>query len=70
MVWGVFQTYEKQRWRFDSLQEFLDLYTNVRPHTSLDWDNLEAPYDPFNRLLPDPKTDLEDPFETEVSTDE
>jgi len=32
---------------------------------SLDWDNLETPYEAFNRLLPDPKTDLEDPFKTE-----
>jgi transposase InsO family protein len=66
----VFQTYEKQRWRFDSLPEFPDVYNKLRPHVSLDWDNLETPYEAFDGLLPDPTTDLEDPFTTEVSTDD
>jgi len=65
-----FQTYEKQRWRFESLEEFLDFYNKVRPHMSLDWDNIETPYEAFHRLLPDPATDLDDPLKTEVSSDE
>jgi transposase InsO family protein len=65
-----FQTYEKQRWRFDSLQAFLDFYNKERPHMSLKWDELETPYEAFHRLLPDPETELEEPLKTEVSTDE
>jgi len=65
-----FQTYEKQRWRFESLQQFLDFYNKERPHMSLKWDELETPYEAFHRLLPDPETDLDDPLKTEVTTDE
>lgn len=65
-----FQTYEKQRWRFDSLEEFLDFYNKERPHMSLKWDKLETPYEAFHRLFPDPQTDLDEPLKNEVSTDE
>ena len=65
-----FQTHEKQRWRFDSLEEFLDFYNKERPHMSLKWDKLETPYEAFHRLLPDPQTDLDEPLKTEMSTDE
>jgi len=37
---------------------------------SLDWDTLETPAEDFDRLLPSPADDLEDPLTTEVSTDE
>jgi len=37
---------------------------------SLKWDELETPYEAYDRLLPDPETDFDDPLETEVSTDE
>ena len=37
---------------------------------SLDWDNLETPAEAFDRLVPSPTDDLEDPFATEVSTDD
>jgi len=37
---------------------------------SLDWDNLETPSEAFDRLLPSPQEDLDDPLATEVSTDE
>ena len=47
-----FQTYEKQRWRFPSLERFLDFYNKERPHMSLNWDELETPYEAFDRLLP------------------
>jgi len=37
---------------------------------SLDWENLETPAEAFDRLLPQPTDDLNDPLATEVSTDE
>ena len=36
----------------------------------LDWDNLETPIDAFDRLLPSPQDDFDDPLASEVSTDE
>lgn len=65
-----FQTYEKQRWRFDSLREFLDFYNKVRPHMSLNWDELETPYEAYDRLRPDPHADIPDLLSTQVSADE
>ncbi|MEF8838835.1 MAG: integrase core domain-containing protein [Haloarculaceae archaeon] len=65
-----FQTYDKHRWRFDSLEEFLTFYNEVRPHMSLDWDNLETPAEAFDRLLPSPAEEINDFLATEVSTDE
>jgi transposase InsO family protein len=47
-----FQTYDKQRWQFGTLDEFLTLYNHERPHMSLDWDHLETPAEAFDRLLP------------------
>jgi transposase InsO family protein len=47
-----FQTYDKQRWRFGTLDEFLTFYNQERPHMSLNWDELETPDDAFDRLLP------------------
>jgi putative transposase len=65
-----FQTYDKHRWRFGTLDEFLTFYNEERPHMSLDWDNLETPADAFDRLLPAPTDGFDDPLATEVSTDE
>jgi transposase InsO family protein len=65
-----FQTYDKHRWRFGTLDEFLTFYNKERPHMSLDWDNLEKPDGAFNRLVPSPADDPDDPLATEVSTDE
>ena len=47
-----FQTYEKHRWRFDSLEPFLEYYNDHRPHQSLRYDDLETPTEAFDRLLP------------------
>ncbi|MFC6764662.1 integrase core domain-containing protein [Natrinema soli] len=47
-----FQTYEKHRWRFDSLEAFLEYYNQDRPHQSLRYDELETPAEAFDRLLP------------------
>ena len=63
-----YQTYEKQRWRFDGLDEFIEFYNEIRPHMSLDWDNLETPSDAFDRLLPPPEEDIDDLLATEVGT--
>jgi len=65
-----FQTYDKHRWRFGTLDEFLTFYNKERPHMSLDWDNLETPAGAFDRLVPSPADDPDDPLATEVSTDE
>jgi putative transposase len=65
-----FQTYDKHRWRLGTLSEFLAFYNEERPHMSLDWDNLETPAEAFDRLLPPPADDLDEPLATEVSTDE
>jgi len=59
-----FQTDEKQRWRFESLQAFLEFYNKTRPHMSLKWDELETPYEAFHRLLPDPTSAFEKPLAT------
>ena len=47
-----FQTYDKQRWRFESLDAFVDYYNYQRPHQSLLYDELETPAEAFVRLLP------------------
>mgnify|MGYP006289570065 CR=1 FL=1 len=63
-----FQTYDKQRWRFDGLDEFLEFYNEVRPHMSLDWDNLETPSGAFDRLLPSADEPVDELLATEVGT--
>lgn len=47
-----FQTYDKQRWRFAGLCEFLEYYNTERPHQSLKYDDLETPAEAYDRLLP------------------
>lgn len=47
-----FQTYVKQRWRFESLEGSLEYYNNHRSHQSLRYDELETPTEVFDRLLP------------------
>jgi hypothetical protein len=37
---------------------------------SLTWNELETHYEASHRMLPDSKTDLEEPLKTEVSTDD
>lgn len=65
-----FQTYEKQRWRFDPLQEFPDFYNKERPRVSLTWGELETPYEAFDRSRPNPHADVPDLLATEVRTDD
>lgn len=46
-------TYEKHRHQHPSLDEFVEWYNTVRPHMSLDWDNLETPDQAFWRRSQD-----------------
>ena len=46
---------------FRDMDEFVDWYNNIRPHMSLDWDNLETPARAFLRKMPAPGADLQDP---------
>ncbi|EMA48519.1 ISA0963-2 transposase [Halococcus salifodinae DSM 8989] len=64
-----FQTYEKHRWRFGTLDEFLTFYNEERPHMSLDWENLETPAEAFERLVPSPAAGGGDLLATEVTVD-
>jgi transposase InsO family protein len=47
-----YQTYEKHRWRFESLEAFVEYYNEQRPHQSLRYDDLETPSEAFDRMLP------------------
>ncbi len=44
-----FHTYEQHRYRYETLDEFLEWYNTIKPHMSLDWDNLETPEQAFWR---------------------
>ncbi len=46
-------TYDKSRPKHPTLGEFVDWYNTVRPHMSLDWDNLETPEQAFMRRSQD-----------------
>jgi putative transposase len=46
-------TYDKSRHKHPTLQEFVEWYNAVRPHMSLDWDNLETPDQAFMRRSQD-----------------
>lgn len=46
---------------FRDMDEFVDWYNNIRPHMSLDWDNLETPAQAFARKMPAAGADLQDP---------
>lgn len=48
-----FDIYDKHRWEFESLEEFTQWYNIIRPHMSLDFDELETPYQAFYNRLQD-----------------
>ncbi len=48
-----FHIYDQRRWEFDSLDEFTQWYNCIRPHMSLDFDNLETPEQAFYKRLKD-----------------
>lgn len=47
-----FDCYKRHRSDFNSFQEFVDWYNDIRPHESLDWSILETPTQAFWRKLP------------------
>lgn len=48
-----YHLYQRRRGEFATLEEFLHWYNCVRPHLSLDFDNLETPEKAFYRKLQD-----------------
>lgn len=48
-----FDTYNRYRENFDSINEFVDWYNRVRPHMSLNFDELETPKQAFYRKCDD-----------------
>jgi len=46
-----FHLYKRHRSGFNSFEEFVHWYNCIRPHMSLDWDNLETPEQAFWRKL-------------------
>lgn len=46
-----FDTYERHRDAFPNAEEFLKWYNEIRPHTALNWDILETPWQAFQRKL-------------------
>ena len=47
----LFGTIKRHYHEFGSLDELMEWYNNVRPHMSLDWDNLETPTRAFERKM-------------------
>jgi putative transposase len=46
-----FDTYERHRDAFQTPQEFQQWYNHTRPHTALNWQQLETPWQAFQRKL-------------------
>lgn len=46
-----FDLYKRKRGKFKSFEDFIHWYNCIRPHMSLDWDNLETPKQAFWRKL-------------------
>ena len=46
-----FDTYDKKRYEFKSLNKFLYWYNEMRPHMSLDFEHAETPIEAFKRKL-------------------
>ena len=46
-----FDLYKRKRDKFKSFDDFIHWYNCIRPHMSLDWDNLETPEQAFWRKL-------------------
>lgn len=44
-----FDTYERHRDAFKDIASFKEWYNNLRPHTALNWDALETPWQAFER---------------------
>jgi putative transposase len=48
----IYGEVERKLHLFRDIHEFVDWYNNVRPHMSLDWDNLETPAQAYVRKMP------------------
>ena len=48
-----FVLYDSHRWEFNSLKDFVQWYNCIRPHMSLDFENLETPEQAFYDRLSD-----------------
>lgn len=46
-----FDTYQKHRYRFDKLEDFVDWYNNKKPHMSLNFNKAETPSEAFIRKM-------------------
>jgi transposase len=46
-----FHTYERHRDAFSTKEEFLNWYNHIRPHTALNWSQLETPWQAFERKM-------------------
>jgi len=46
-----FSTYQKHRYRFDNLEDFVDWYNNKKPHMSLRFNKAETPSEAFIRKM-------------------
>ena len=55
----------KQKW-FESIDELIHWWNNIKPHMSLDWDNLETPAKAFARKMPEKGTTVIDEQSGEV----
>ncbi len=51
--WKSFDTYNRYRENFDSINGFVDWYNRIRPHMSLNFDELETPEQAFYRKCDD-----------------
>jgi putative transposase len=49
----------KQKW-FSDIDELIHWWNHIKPHMSLDWDNLETPAKAFVRKMPEPGTTVID----------
>jgi putative transposase len=52
----------KQKW-FESIDELIHWWNHIKPHMSLDWDNLETPAKAFIRKMPEPGTTVIDVYD-------
>ena len=47
----LFGTIKRHYYEFKNLDELMHWYNEIRPHMSLDWDNLETPSQAFKRKM-------------------
>jgi hypothetical protein len=48
----VYGEVERKLHLFEDIHEFVHWYNHIRPHMSLDWDNLETPVQAYERKMP------------------